>query len=115
MQLLAGELTPGSCLLWPDVLHGNSSRTMSGEWWGQSRKGPEHFQQRETFFFLGGFRPPGQPQTVARAQDTNTGAECGGNSCHLNVSWSDGWCALGKLNRGQEEQDFGLLCLSHLG
>lgn len=43
------------------------------------------------------------------------GAECGGNSRHLIVSWSRGWCALGKLNRGQEEQDFGLLCLSHLG
>lgn len=46
---------------------------MSGEWWGQSRKGPEHFQQRETFFFLGGFDSPGQPQTVAGAQDTNMG------------------------------------------
>lgn len=37
-----------SCLLWPDVLHGNS-RTMSGSGRGWGAGGPVHLQQREKF------------------------------------------------------------------
>lgn len=82
---------------------------------GTEQKGPSALATERNIFFIGGFSLPGQPQTVTRAQDTSTGAERGGNSSHLNVLWNSGWCALGKLSKGQGEQDFGLLCLSHLG
>lgn len=36
-------------MLWPDALHGNSSRTMSGEWQGWGQWGPVRSQQRANF------------------------------------------------------------------
>ena len=58
LQLLAGELALESCLLWPDVLHGNSSRTMSGAWQALGRRGPCACARERGLLFTGGVRPP---------------------------------------------------------
>lgn len=42
LQLLTGELAPEHCLLWPDALHGNGSRTLLGEWQGVGQRDPVH-------------------------------------------------------------------------
>lgn len=56
-QLLAAELAPQACLLWPDALHGNSSRTMSGECQGRGTGGACAFSAESKVFFTGGVRP----------------------------------------------------------
>lgn len=64
LQLLAGELAQESCLLWPDALHGNSSRIMLGEWQGLRQRGPCAFSTERKVFFTGGV----MPQAASRSQ-----------------------------------------------